>query len=120
MEERLLTKINLLKKAIDTDLRVQKLNYINKLVNLDETLIILAYKRDCKETIYEDAIKHFGENSKEVEIAQKELYFAKKAVDEFPLSVQYNRAYKEVRLMYKQINDLLFKDFSSHSCGEKR
>ena len=62
---------------------------------------------------YEDALKHFGENSKEAATAQKKLYEAKLNLDLNPLVKEYNEAFKEVRKIYDLINKELFGEFAS-------
>ncbi len=113
MDKELLDKLYSLKNSIEDDPRVKNLNRLNDLLNENEDVIRLAYKMDTKSVAYEDAIKHFGEHSREAIAAQKELYIAKKELDSHPLVKEYNQAYKEVRLMYEEINKTLFKPFKS-------
>ncbi len=111
MTEALLNKLNILKETIEKDDNVVYLNFLEDRLNNDEDVMKLAYIKDTKCVIYEDALKHFGENSLEVSNAQKELYEAKKKLDMHPSVIEYNKAYKKVREMYNQINEILFKPF---------
>ncbi len=108
MNQELSIALSSLKEAIENDERVILLNKLDKELNNDEEVMKLAYQKDMAVLDYEDSIKHFGDNSKETLEAQKKLYQAKLALDSHPLVKRYNEAYKEVRLMYKKINDSLF------------
>ena len=108
MDSTLLEKVNNLKAALDKDSRVILLNELDKKLNASEEVMKLSYKKDMALVKFEDALKHFGENSPEVKDAQKELYEAKKNLDLHPLVIEYNKAYKEVRILYNKINDELF------------
>lgn len=119
MEQEFFNSIFSLKEAINADERVVRLNGIDSEVKSNDEILILSYKKDLAEVNYEDALKHFSETSLEVKTAQKELYQAKLKLDEHPLTKKYNLAFKEVREMYKKMNNELFKPFSNHSCGEK-
>lgn len=105
----LISKLNL---AISEDDRVKRLNELDKKLSSNEEVMALAYKKDMCLIDFEDALKHFGENSKELIVAQRKLYEAKLALDLHPLVNEYNAAYKEVRKIYDLINKELFKDFS--------
>ena len=113
MEQVLLEALTSLKKSLENDPRVISLNEVEKRLNNNEEVMILSYKKDMALISYEDAVKHFGEASKEALLKQKELYKAKLALDNHPLVQEYNEKYKLVREMYNEINKELFEDFSS-------
>ena len=92
MNSSLLEKVNNLKLALDKDSRVILLNELDKKLNASEEVMKLSYKKDMALVKFEDALKHFGENSSEVKEAQKELYEAKKNLDLHPLVIEYNKA----------------------------
>ena len=49
-----------------------------------------------------------------------ELYLAKKELDEYPLSQQYQKAYYAVRRLYAELDEILFGPYQYHlSCGGK-
>ena len=115
MNDALLLSLENLRDCIESDPRVLRLNELDKKLNEDEEVMKLAYQKDMALLSYEDALKHFKEDSKEVRDAQKRLHEAKLQLDLNSLVKQYNEAYKEVRLMYEKINKILFDPFMDKS-----
>lgn len=111
MSNELLEKLLLLKSELKSDKRVQKLDELEKALNSNEEVMKLAYKKDMASVAFDDALKHFGENSKEAREALKKLHEAKYALDVHPLVQEYNEAYKTVRLLYEYISKELFGEF---------
>ena len=111
MDDKLYESLIILKEGIERDSRVIKLNELDNKLSHNEEVMVLSYRKDEANRIYNDAVKYFGEESKEVKDAQKILYEAKLNLDNHPLVKEYNMAYKEVRLLYEQINIELFDDF---------
>ena len=97
MNQSLLEKVTKLKTEIDNSPEVKELNRLNSLLENDEEVMKLCYKKDCAVTNYEDAFKHFGENSKEVIKAQKELHEAKLNLDSNPLVKKYMDLFDELK-----------------------
>ena len=64
---------------------------------------------------------YFGQDDPEkTPPAQHELYLAKKELDEYPLSQQYQKAYYAVRRLYAELDEILFGPYQYHlSCGGK-
>jgi len=118
MNQTLLEKLNLLKNALDNDERVILLNSLDKEISNNEEVMKLSYKKDVMVSEYEEASRHFSEGSKELEIAQKKLYEAKLVLDSHPLVVKYNKAYQEVRKLYENVNNELFKEFVKKDCNK--
>lgn len=118
MTNNLMNKLDELKSAIEQDSSVLELERLNKIINADENVMRLAYRKDMAVLAYEDALKHYTKDSLEVGNAQKSLYEAKLALDSNPLVIQYNDAYKKVKAIYTSINEELFGSVSIHSCGE--
>ena len=117
MDNLLLEKVYALKEGIEKDPRVLKLEELDKKLSNDEEAMKLSYKKDVALSNYEDALKHFKEDSEEVKNAQKALHKAKYELDSLEIVKEYNKAYKEVRLLYEKINEELFSEFKeSHSC----
>ena len=108
MNQSLLEKASKLKEEIDSLPEVQELERLNKLLNDDEDVMRLCYKKDMCVTKYEDALRHFGDNSDETLMAQKALHQAKLELDENALVKQYNEQYKKVRKIYDRINEEIF------------
>ena len=111
MNDSLMNSLTKLKEAIESDERVLRLSNLDKKLNENEEVMKLAYKKDMALVSYEDALKHFKEDSQEVKEAQKRLHEAKLSLDNHPLVKEYNVAYKEVRLLYNKINEELFSRF---------
>lgn len=118
MDEILNKKVLLLREALNKDKRIIALNNIEKEMNDSEDVMRLAYQKDMALDKYSDALKTFGENTKEAEKALKELASKKKELDLHPLVAKYNTAYKNVRLLYEQINNLLFGYLNTKACSK--
>lgn len=119
MDEKLAIALDELKNSINNDPRIILLNELDNKINNSEEVMALAYKKDALGIKLNDALNYFKEDSEEVRSIQKELYLAKLALDTHPLVKEYNKAYKEVRKMYDEINDTLFSNFNvKHKCGE--
>lgn len=112
MNQSLLEIASKLKEEIDSLPEIQELERLNKLLNDDEDVMRLCYKKDMCVTKYEDALRHFGDNSDETLRAQKALHQAKLELDENPLVKQYNEQYKKVRKIYDRINEEIFNPFN--------
>ncbi len=111
MNEKLFEKVSKLKEEIANSSEVKELNRLNSLLENDEEVMKLCYKKDCAVTKFEDALKHFGENSDEALAAQKELHQAKLALDSNKLVQKYNEQFKIVRKIYDKINEEIFNPF---------
>ena len=112
MNQILLEKASKLKDELDSLPEVKELERLNKLLSENEDVMRLAYKKDMCATKFEDAIRYFGENSKEAIEAQKCLHLAKLELDENELVVAYNKQYKIVREIYDRINKEIFNPFN--------
>lgn len=112
MNQVLLEKLNNLKEEIENSPEVQELNKLDALLENDEEVMKLCYRKDVAVTNYEDALKHFGENSKETLNAQKLLHEAKLNLDNNELVKKYNKQYTIVREMYDRINEVIFNPFN--------
>lgn len=112
MNEKLADKTAKLKAEIESLPEVIELEKLNKLLNDDETVMKLSYKKDMAEIKYEDAVRYFGEKSDEAKEAQKALYQAKLELDSNELVIKYNEAYKKVRKIYDKINEEIFNPFN--------
>lgn len=98
-----------LKDTLMMDERIKRLNEVEEKMKNDKDVIALAYQKDLAVSSYSDALNHFSEDSKEVKEAHRNLYEKKLALDSHPLVREYLNAYKEVRDLYFQMNDILFK-----------
>ena len=112
MNQKLAEKALELKEKINTCPEVIELERLNKLLNEDEEVMKLSYRKDVCATKYEDAVKYFGLESDEAREAQKGLYQAKLELDTNELVKAYNKQYKKVRKIYDKINEEIFNPFN--------
>ncbi|MBQ0009031.1 MAG: YlbF family regulator [Firmicutes bacterium] len=112
MNQTLFEKVAKLKEEINNSPEVKELNRLNSLLENNEEVMRLCYKKDCAVTNYEDALKHFGENSEEAIKTQKALHQAKLELDSNELVKQYNEQFKIVRKIYDKINEEIFNPFN--------
>ena len=108
-----------LKELLDHDPRVIRLNNAEQILNNNEEVMALSYQKDVAVSSYSDALNHYAQDSEELKKYQHELHLKKEALDNHPLVRSYLKAYSEVRDLYFQINEILFKDLSLH-LKEKR
>ena len=111
MNQKLTEKALELKKEINSIPEVIELERLNKLLEENEEVMKLSYRKDVAATKYEDAIKYFGQESDEARSAQKVLYQAKLELDTHWLVKRYNEQYKKVRKIYDKINEEIFNPF---------
>ncbi|MFA5421924.1 MAG: YlbF family regulator [Bacilli bacterium] len=120
MNKDLLDKISDFKNLLDNDSRVLALNEAEKAMEMDEEVMSLAYQKDLAETAYSDALRHHGEQSREGKATRKKLFEAKSKLDKHPLVRTYLEAYRGVRILYEEINEVLFAPFTEHFCEDRK
>ena len=101
-----------LKDILSQDERIILLNNLEQQMNNDEEVIKLAYQKDIAVSNYSDVLNHFDENSNEAKKAHHQMFLAKENLDNHPLVREYLKAYKEVRELYFQLNEILFSNLS--------
>lgn len=119
MDEKLLEEIYILKAMLADDERIRRLDDLSKRLDEDEEVIALAYQKDLKALDYSDALNHYSRDDQNVKPFEKALFLAKYALDSHPLVKEYQAAYQKVRLLYEDINNILFGDFSLHACQKE-
>lgn len=112
MNEKIAEKAAKLKAEIESLPEVKELERLNKLLNENEEVMKLSYRKDSCALKYEDAVRFFGDKSDEAKSAQKALYQAKLELDTHELVKAYNEAYKKVRKIYDKINEEIFNPFN--------
>ena len=112
MNQNLLEKASKIKQEIESLPEIIELKRLDKLLNENEDVMKLCYRKDVAGTKYEDAVKYFGKDSDEAIEAQKALYQAKLELDQNELVKAYNKQYKEVRKIYDKINEEIFNSFN--------
>lgn len=108
MEDRFINLIYELKEAINDDPRVIKLNEIELELSSNRDVINLSIKKNRISEEYKEILRFNDENSELAKAKQKELYLAKKELDELDIVIKYNKAFQEVRLLYEHISSTLF------------
>ena len=120
MERDIYLEAEILQKIIQNDPRIKKLNELEKKMEEDKEVILLAYQKDVATTEYSDILNIYDRENEIAKKYQHKLYLAKKALDEHPLVQQYLKAYKEVRELYSSINEILFSDLSIELCPKEK
>ena len=120
MNEEIYQKAVKLKEMLESDPRVIHLNETEKRMDESEEVMALAYKKDMAAVKYSDALNHYKEDSKEAQEALKKLHQAKLELDNHLLVKEYLRAFKQVRELYDEINEILFKSFSIDLCPKEK
>ena len=107
MDNKLRETLNTLSDALKEDPRLKELAEKDQALNASEEVHLLSEK--AKDALSEFAYNkdHFGEGHELTLKAQRNAYLAKKALDEHPLSKEYNASYKKVRELYDAMDRLL-------------
>lgn len=121
MDDELIKKTYQLKESIESDARVLLLKEKEKAMEENEEVMLLSYYFSRAQDEYNDALRHYKEESEEVKEAQRKLFLAKKALDEHPYVQDYVKAYQSVRTMYEELQQALFEPFhTTYLCKEKK
>ena len=101
----------------------KKLKELNNLLENDEEVIRLSEELKRLEREYSSLLNHEEESSPISKMKQKELFEAKKKLDDHPLVKKYYECLQEVNeplryLEYALLNKIT-KPFSSSSCSSK-
>ena len=108
-----------LKKALDGDPRVIRLNELEKKLYDDSHLLELVKKKDDLERQYNSLLSYMDKDSQEAKVVEKALYEAKLEMDSYPLAKEYSEAFVEVRDIYMQIDDILFGQYRVKTLSSK-
>ena len=119
MEELTLNKAYELRDEIMNDSRYLLLLKLEKEMENDDEVCALSYKKDVANNNYNDMLKIFPLESEEVKKAQKELYEAKKTLESHPKVREYLKAYQEVRILFDEINKIIFEGYDENLCPQK-
>ena len=112
MNQNLLEKATQIRQEIESLPEVQELKRLDKILNENEEVMKLCYRKDVAATKFEDTVRYFGKESDEALAAQKVLYQAKLELDQNELVKAYNEQYKKVRKIYDKINEEIFNPFN--------
>lgn len=108
-----------LKDELKNDSRIINLLKLEKDMEEDDEVILLTYKKDKANDVYNDMLRLFKEDSIEVKTARESLHIAKKNLEEHPKVRSYLKVYQEVRMLLDEVNDILFSDFTVKLCNHK-
>ena len=120
MNERTCRDLYALANAMENDPRYRELEELDRLLNSDPEVQGLSTKAKKAAEDFDEALRLYGEDSKEAKEAQHLLYIAKKELDEHPLSRRYYAAYSVIRHRDGAIESILLTPFRSQiACGGK-
>ena len=111
MLSRLLNAIDAFVRASREDPRAINLSFAEKEMEQDEEAVKAGKIMHQKEETYQEAIKYYGENSKQASSSLKELYEAKSKLDSLPSVKAYQQAYNELHFAYIEADDIIFGPF---------
>ena len=108
MNLRQIELINILSEKIkESDVYKEYLNSEKEIENSEE-VALLSYKKDMALVQYEDALRHFDKNSKEVLEASRHLSKAIFSLNNHELVVKYNKKLANLNYFLNEINKELF------------
>ena len=108
-----------LKRLLENDSRILRLNELEKKMNENEEVMALAYQKDMAAVEYSDTLNHFAENSEEAQKSLQKLHKCKLNLDNHPLVKEYLDVYKQVRELYQEINEIVFANFLTSLCPKE-
>lgn len=111
MNEKILNDILNLKKALQSSEEYKNLMLKNKELENSDEAKILSYKKDMAILNYEDALKHFDKNSKEVLEKEKDMAEAIYNLNHLKVVEEYNKAFDEYNIYINKINEECFSFF---------
>lgn len=111
MDEKIFSLCDELRTLLNDKEEIKTLNRLEEEMNSNPEVIALAYKKDLLSSEYSDLLKYYSEDSEVASNKLKELHKAKLELDTHPIVEQYRSYYARVVLIYKEVNDVLFKDF---------
>ncbi|MCR5078625.1 MAG: hypothetical protein K6B65_01715 [Bacilli bacterium] len=111
MEERTRELLYVLSSLLESDARCLALKEAEVRLNESDEVRSLSSITKAKMESYAYNKDHFGENSELTKSSLHELYLAKKALDEHPLSKDYQRKYAIVRRLYDELDLILISPF---------
>jgi cell fate (sporulation/competence/biofilm development) regulator YlbF (YheA/YmcA/DUF963 family) len=113
MVEKIFSLCDELRTLLNEKEEIKLLNEIENEMNTNEEVLSLVYKKDIISSEYSDILKYSSEDSELAQNKLKELHQAKLNLDNHPLVEKYRKYYARVIIIYKEVNDILFKDFKT-------
>ena len=81
MDEQVYFCLNNLKNALENDERIVKLNQIEKEMNENEEVMLLAYQKDLASDEYSDLLKIYDEKDERLNPSREKLIKAKERLE---------------------------------------
>ena len=113
MNSRSLQSLLRLRRAFESDARLALISELDAEIEKDMQIKAISSKMNALAEEYSLARDHHGEKSEEARSAKEKLLLAKKELDELPLVVRYNEAYRVSSGLMLWVNDILFGDLVS-------
>jgi cell fate (sporulation/competence/biofilm development) regulator YlbF (YheA/YmcA/DUF963 family) len=114
-EETYLSLMNL-KELLKNDSRIISLNEIEKEMENNSEVQLLAYKKDMLVNEYNDMLRLFKDDSEEVKKARYNLYLAKRELESHEVVREYFKKYSVVRNLLEVIEELIFEGLETRLC----
>ncbi len=111
MNDKAIRELETLKKAMDNDPRIVRLNELESVLSGDKEVQSFSLILKEKEENYSSLLSLYGEKDQKTIEARRSLYEAKKALDSLPSVMNYNEAFIAVRDLYMQIDDIVFSSY---------
>lgn len=109
MKEELLEKLILLKTEILNSSEYQNFTKAEQILTSNEEVMILTYKKDMALLEYEDGLKHYSKNSKELINLNKNLAKATYNLNSHPIVVEYKKQLNNLNKLYLEIENTIYK-----------
>ena len=110
MDEKIYYLTSELNKAMKEDSRFIKLDEIEKKMNNEDSVLLLAYHKDMANNRYNDLAKYYKDDDEVLIKARKDLSKAVEELNSHPLVKEYLNAYKEVKMVIYEMNKIIFDD----------
>lgn len=107
--------------VLESDPRTLSVEEMEKELNGSEEVASLSTKAKAALEEFALAKDRYGPEDDIVKARLHDLYLAKKALDEHPLSIEYNCRYVALRRLYAEIDEILLGQYRvSGCCNRKR
>ena len=108
-----------LKSNLKDDERIKNLSHFESELENNDEVKILSYQLDNAVREYNDMLKIYPLEHELSKAKQKIVYEKKKQLDQLDVVKKYNKAYKEVKEIYDEINDNIFHPLSPSLCNKR-
>lgn len=109
MELELLDLVLNLKEEIKNSQEYKDLIISEEKMSKSEEVMVLSYRKDMSLMNYEDGLKHFPKNSQELLNLEKNLAESTYNLNNHPLVKDYKDKLDKLNLLYKEVEEIIFK-----------